>query len=387
MKKRVVVTGLGVITSNAQNASEFLSALKQGKSGISIVQSFDTSKLRVQIGGEIKGLEPPLAKMDRVSQLALIAAQEALKDANLRDKKAGVVFGTLSGGALTFEKLLLEGESDPYLVSKLSSNSPAQWIAQIFKLKGSLATLSNACAAGTVALGYALDQIRYGKMDLVLAGGSETFNLTTFAGFHALRSLDPVACRPFDRERQGLVIGEGAGFLLLESLEHAKERGAKIYAEVLGYGLSSDAYHETAPDPTGDGAARAMEGALLDAGLQPEEVTYINAHGTGTLQNDMMETLAIKKVFNEYAYKISVSSVKSMIGHLMGAAGAVEGVASVLALKHSFIPPTINYKVPDPECDLDYVPNQSREQKVKVVLSNNFGFGGSNASIAFKKIA
>lgn len=392
MTRRVVITGMGVIAPNARDLPQFLSSLKAGRSGISKVESLDTSRMRARIGGEIKGLGPPPPDMDRVSQLGLIAAQEAVKNSGLALQrvdlqKAGVVVGTVCGGILTFEKVVLDGVQEPDLKSKVSLQAPARFIAKEHGFQGGELTVSNACAAGTAALGLAFDRVRYGEWDLALAGGCESFYLLAFAGFHSLRSLDPVACRPFDREREGLVVGEGAGFLVLESLEHAKKRGAKVLAEVAGYGLSSDAYHETTPEPSGEGAARAIQAALRDAKVAPEEVSYINAHGTGTPHNDAMEIRAIKQVFKEHAYKVPVSSIKSMIGHLMGAAGAVEAVASVLAIAHGFVPPTINYKVPDPECDLDLVPNHAREKELNVVLSSNFGFGGTNAAAVFKRFA
>ena len=385
MKRRVVITGAGVIAPNADNLPQFLSSLQNGRSGISQVTGFDTSQMRVHIGGEIKSLAPPPPDIDRVSQLALVAAEEAVANANLNadQKKGGVAVGTISSGVLSLEKCLLGGKKDPNLESKLSLEAPAKLISKRLNFNAGALTTSNACAASAVSLALAFDKIRFGKWDVALAGGCESFYLLSYAGFHALRSLDPIACRPFDAERQGLVIGEGAGFLVLESLEQAKSRGANILAEIIGYGLSSDAYHETAPEPGGEGAACAMLSALEDAQISSEDVSYINAHGTGTPHNDKMETRAIHKAFKN----VPVSSTKSMIGHLMGAAGAVEAIVSVLALKHSFIPPTINYKTPDPLCDLDYVPNQAREQKLNIVMSSNFGFGGTNAVILFKRFA
>ena len=367
MSRRVVVTGLGVIAPNAGSASEFLTALRTGRSGISPIEGFDTSDLRVSIGGQIKQPLPLSDHEDRYLQLAKIAADEAWHDAG-QPRLNGLFFGTLVGAALT------------------PVGSSVKKFAEKFNCRGITRVFSNACAASTVAIGLAFDRVRSGKTDIMLAGGSEAFDFATFCGFHALRSLDPLTCRPFDRERQGLVVGEGAAFLVLEELERARSRGAKIYAELLGAGFSSDAYHETAPDPTGAGAARAIILALQDARLSPTDVSYINAHGTGTPQNDKMETLALKQVFGQHAYRLPVSSTKSMIGHAMGAAGAVEAVACVLAIANGFMPPTLNYSQPDPDCDLDYIPNQARELPVKVAMSNNFGFGGSNASLIFRKV-
>jgi 3-oxoacyl-[acyl-carrier-protein] synthase II len=318
--------------------------------------------MRARIGGEVRGLTGLLPGVERVAQLALLAAREASEQAGIGAGPWGISVGTVSGGGCS-----------------------AQVLARQLGFSGRRITVSNACAAGATALACGADLVRQGKHDVVLAGGAEAFELLTFSGFHALRSLDPLCCRPFDAARQGLVIGEGAAFLILEERERALRRGADIWAEFAGYGLTGDAYHETAPDPSGRGAARAIKAALTAARLDRSEIDYYNAHGTGTPQNDAMETRALKRVFGVRATKLPVSSSKSMIGHLMGAAGAVEALASVLAIRYSFIPPTINYKKRDPECDLDYVPNQARSRPLRAVLSANFGFGGSNAVLAFKK--
>ncbi|OGB90883.1 hypothetical protein A2625_07580 [candidate division WOR-1 bacterium RIFCSPHIGHO2_01_FULL_53_15] len=384
MKRRVVVTGMGVITPNASNADQFFTALRGGRTGIGPIKSFDTTKFRVHIGAEIKELPPQKQKIDRVTQLAMIAAQEALKN-GLPLLPVDIIYATLSGAALTFEKHVLNGLQDEDLLAKLTASATTDHLAKSLGLSGRRCTVSNACAAGTTAIALAMDMIRLGKSKAVLTGAAETFNLVTFSGFHALRSLDPIDCRPFDRDRQGLVVGEGAGFLLLEEYQSAKQRGVPVLADLIGAGMSSDAYHETAPDPSGDGARRCMAAALEDADIDGREITYINAHGTGTKQNDIAETRAIRSLFGPRAENIPVSSIKSMIGHLMGAAGAVEAVSSILSIKHSFIPPTINYSEPDPICDLDYVPNIAREQKVESVMSNNFAFGGSNVSLIFRK--
>jgi len=385
VRRRVVITGLGVVAPNGTGTAAFLRALRQGRSGISRITSFPTTGLRSRLGGEVRRLPNLIPDFDRVSQLALVAAREAVTASGIGPGPWGISVGTVSGGILTLERAILSGRRPANLPKKTYPGATALILAKQLSLTGRQLTVSNACAAGTTALALAAETIRRGEQDAVLAGGCESFNLLTFAGFHALRSLDPVCCRPFDRERQGLVIGEGAAFLLLEEEGHARRRGAEILAAVAGYGLSSDAYHETAPEPTGRGAARAISLALKDARLNKTDVSYFNAHGTGTPQNDRMETAALKLAFGPAAYDLPVSSIKSMVGHLMGAAGAVEAVASVLALRHSFIPPTINYRRRDPACDLDYVPNQARAAKLSAVLSANFGFGGSNAVIAFQR--
>ena len=385
MKKRVVVTGLGVICPTAKNIPSFAEALKNGKQGISKVEAIDASLLRVNIAGEIKGFQNS-PDIDRVTGLALVSAEEAWNMSGISaEEQLGVIWGTSGGGALSFEKYIKTGEKDESLKSRLSAHTTAELIAKKYKAKGKVLTISTACASSANAIGYAFDQIRYGLASIMIAGGSDTINISTYAGFHALRSLDPECCRPFDRERQGLVVGEGAGALILESLDRAVERGAKIYAEIVGCGFSADAYHETSPDPQGRGAALAIKRAIDDAGIKENGIDYIKAHGTGTPLNDKMETLAIKTVFGKRAYQIPVSSTKSMIGHLMGACGVVEGIAVVLAINHSFIPPTVNYKTPDPDCDLDYVPNRSRNIKINVALLNSFAFGGNNVSLVFKK--
>jgi 3-oxoacyl-[acyl-carrier-protein] synthase II len=385
VKRRVVITGLGVVAPNGVGVRPFLRAIQDGRSGIKRVTTFDTAGMRARIGGEVRGRKGLLPGVDRFGQLALLAAREAVAGSGLSAGHWGISVGTLGGGILSLEQAIISGKRPKNLPSLAYPGAAAILLAKQLKLTGRQITVANSCAAGTTALAFGAEMIRRGEYDVVLAGGCESFNLLTFAGFHALRSLDPFCCRPFDAQRQGLVVGEGAAFMVLEEAEHACRRGAEIWGEIAGYGLASDAYHETAPEPSGRGAARALTRALADSRLDKTAIDYYNAHGTGTLQNDAMETRALKKVFGPHAYDLPVSSLKSMIGHLMGAAGAVEAAASILALRYSFIPPTINYQKRDPVCDLDYVPNRARSKKLAAVLSANFGFGGSNAAIAFKK--
>jgi len=385
MKTRVVVTSLGVITPNAENLPEFARALKSGKSGISKLQALDISSLRINIAGEIKW-NKKVPEMDRFSSLALKTLDQTIKDISFSEKdRSAVIWGTSGGGALSFEEAVRTGVKDEHFTDKISYHHAARLIAEKTHTSEPPLTISTACSSGAIAMGYAFQKIRSGFLDVAVTGGSDTINLSTYAGFHSLRALDPEGCRPFDKERKGLVVGEGAALFVLESLEHAKERGAEILAEIAGAGMSADAFHETSPDPTGSGAALAMSRALEDAGMSPEEIDYINAHGTGTPHNDSMETAAIKKIFGKKAYSIPVSSTKSMIGHLLGAGGPVEAVACIIGMREGFIPPTINYKVPDPECDLDYVPNTSRKANIRTALSNSFAFGGNNATLVMKK--
>jgi 3-oxoacyl-[acyl-carrier-protein] synthase II len=341
--------------------------------------------------------------MDRFIHYALAAGVEAVEDAKVDfaqvdATRAGCLVGSGIGGIesiLDWHKVLLDrgpGRISPFFVPALIVNMASGQLSMRYKLKGPNSAVITACATGNHAIGDAFKVIQRGDADLMLAGGSEAIIIELcLAGFCSMKALstrndEPArASRPFDADRDGFVAGEGAGILVLESLEHARRRGARIYAEVVGYGMTADAYHMTAPDPDGDGAARAMAGALRDAGLAPPAVGYINAHGTSTPYNDRTETLAIKRVFGDHARRLAVSSTKSMIGHLLGAAGGVEAIATVLALYHGVLPPTINYETPDPECDLDYVPNAARKAEVDVALSNGFGFGGTNATLAFRR--
>ncbi len=409
MKKRAVITGMGVLSPVGNDLSEFWNNLIGGKAGIDFVTRFDVSTLPTKVAGEIKNFEATewiekkeSRRMDRFVQLAIAAGKKAVKDANLNldqiDKeRAGVVLGCGIGGVITFEEqkevMMNKGPSrvSPFFVPMLISNMAAGHLSITFGLQGPSLTVVTACASATNAIGEALRMIQSGEVDVVLCGGTEApLTELAFAGFCSMKAMstekeDPSqACRPFDQRRSGFVMGEGAGILVLESLEHATARGAHIRAELVGYGSSADAYHITTPAPRGVGAIKAMRKALTDAGLTPEDVTYINAHGTGTGANDATETAAIKTVFGEAAQRVSISSTKSMTGHLMGAAGAIEAIICTLAIERGVIPPTINYGEPDPECDLDYVPNVAREQEVKVALSNTFGFGGHNATIIIR---
>jgi 3-oxoacyl-[acyl-carrier-protein] synthase II len=409
--RRVVVTGLGAVTPIGNNVKDFWSNLVAGVSGIDVIKRFDPVAigLPVIIAGEVKNLNPEqfldskeLKRMSDFVKFAVIAAKEAIQDSGLElDKidltKAGVIVGTGIGGLRDIEeqqKVVMEKgvrRVSPFFIPSGISNMAAGYISIEFGFKGPNSCVVTACATGTHSIGDAFKIIQRGDADIMIAGGTESaitpLGIAGFANMKALstRNDEPQkASRPFDAERDGFVMGEGAGILVLEELEHAKKRGAKIYAEVVGYGLTGDAYHITAPCADADGAKRVIMMALNDARVNPDEVDYINAHGTSTPLNDKIETLAIKEVFKDHAYKIKVSSNKSMIGHLLGAAGAVEAVATVLTIKNGVIPPTINYEHPDPECDLDYVPNKAIEYPVKVAISNSFGFGGTNACLAFK---
>lgn len=410
MKRRVAITGIGVISPVGTGKEKFWEALKAGRSGVGPVTRFKADDFPTRIAGEVKDFDPAaflekkdLKRMDRFAQYAVAASKMAVADAGLElDKedreRIGVILGTGIGGTETFEEqhqILLEkgpGRISPFFIPMMIANMGAAQVAIILGLRGANFTVVNACAASANALGAALRTIQYGEADVVISGGSEA-SVTPMAlgGFCAMKALstrndEPErASRPFDRLRDGFVLGEGAGVVILESLEHAQRRGARIYAELAGYGCTADAYHITAPAPDGEGAARAMRLALEDAGLTVEDVDYINAHGTSTDLNDRLETEAIKKVFGPRAYQLAVSSIKSMTGHLLGAAGAVELIATVLTVYEGIVPPTINYENPDPDCDLDYVPNTARRLDVRAALSNSLGFGGHNVALAVKQ--
>lgn len=409
MKKRVVVTGMGAVTPLGSSVESFWNSIKEGKCGIGEITAFATEGFKSRLAAEVKDFNPgerldkkEARRMDRYCQFALAAAEEAVKDAGLDpdrldEERFGVIVGSGIGGLITIEeqhsKLLEKGPGrvSPFFVPMAISNMAAGNIAIKYKAKGICTCIVTACATGSHAIGEAFHKIRSGEADVIITGGAEApITPLAVAGFASMTALsssaDPArASIPFDRERDGFVMGEGAGILILESLEHARKRGARIYAEVVGYGATCDAYHMTAPAPGGEGGARAMKLALQDGEINPEEISYINAHGTGTPYNDKYETEAIKSVFGEYAYKIPVSSTKSMTGHLLGAAGAVEAVVCVKAVEEDFIPPTVGYRVKDEECDLDYVPNKGRKSRVQYALSNSLGFGGHNATIIFKK--
>ncbi|MEW6517436.1 MAG: beta-ketoacyl-[acyl-carrier-protein] synthase family protein [candidate division FCPU426 bacterium] len=389
--RAVVITGLGAVTGLGPNAREFWRRLIAAESAVGPVASFDATEWRTHLGCEIREALPETGHPDRVYDLAVSACREAVEQAGgtLPAERTAVVIGTLQGGILTLEQAVA-GEIRQgrpldilatYPVFILSSLS--RYIASLFGFRGPVATPCPACASSGTAISRAGDLIRLGYADAVVTGGADAFSQDTFSGFNAMRSAAATACRPFSPNREGLVIGEGSGILILEARETALARGAKPLAVLAGTGLSDDAHHITAPDPEGKGAELAMRAALADAGLPPERIDYINTHGTGTPQNDRMETLAVKRVFGERARRLPLSSIKAAVGHCMGAAGAVEAVASVLTLLQGMLPPTLNFTPGDPECDLDYVPNQARLLAVKTVLSNSFGFAGNNVSLIF----
>ncbi|UCG82271.1 MAG: beta-ketoacyl-ACP synthase II [Dehalococcoidia bacterium] len=409
-KRRVVVTGLGAVTPLGLTVDEYWQGLVQGKSGIGPVTLCDVSDLTCKIAGEVRGFDPQnymdfkeARRMARFSQLIVASTRMAVQDAGLnlsREEAArmGVVVGNGIGGLPEMEhghqQLLEKGgmRLTPFFMPIILPNMAAGQISMLFGLKGFSATITTACAAATQAIGDAFEVIRRNKADVMVAGGTEAgISPTGIAGFCVMKALttqndEPTkASRPFDAKRDGFVPSEGAGVLILEGLDHAVRRGARIYAEVAGVGISLDAYHVTAPDSDGDGAYRAMQLAIEDAGVETTDVDYINAHGTSTPINDPIETLAIKRLFGEHAYRLAVSSTKSMIGHILGGSGAVEAIACVKTIADKIIHPTINYEYPDPDCDLDYVPNVARNKDVNVVLSNSFGFGGQNACLVFKK--
>jgi len=408
VKGRVVVTGLGAITPLALTAEETWQGLIAGRSGIARVSQFDPSDYPTQIIGEVKGfnagdyMDPKEARrMARFSQFAVAATRMALEDAGLvisgeNTEEVGVLLGNSVGAIDETEeacRTMLERGGmrlSPFFIVMMPPNLAAFQVAYTYGIKGYSSTVSTACAAGTQAIGQAADIIRQGRAKVMVTGGTEggvcELALAVFCvgRAYSTRNDEPErACRPFDKDRDGFIGGEGSGILILESLEHALERGARIYAEVLGYSASNDAYHLIAPDPEGLGAARAMRWALEDAGVEPSEVDYINAHGTGTTLGDVSETLAIKKVFGDHAYRVPISSSKSMIGHLWGAAGAVESIVCILTIRDNIIHPTINLETPDPDCDLDYVPNVARKAQVDIAICNSFGLGGQNACAVF----
>ena len=411
-RTRVVVTGMGVVSPIGIGLEAFWRAVVEGVSGTRRVDGLiDLDGIPAKVGAPVEDFDPAALqelgrnpkKLDRVAQLTLIATKEALEDARLDlagedPGRIAVIIGTGIGGIQSLEeshrRLLLDGPKkvSPLLITKLMPNSPAAEIALTFGLRGPNFGVVTACASANHAIGLAGELLRAGFAEVAIAGGGEAaLTPLTFAGFSragalSLRNDEPErASRPFDRERDGFVLGEGAGVLVLETLEHARARGARIYAELLGFGMSDDAYHITAPDPEGRGAREAMALALRRAGLSPSAVDYINAHGTSTPLNDKIETQAIKELFGEHARRLSISSTKSQIGHLLGAAAAVEAIATILAIGEDLVPPTINYEHPDPECDLDYTPNKPRPRRIDVALSNSFGFGGHNAVICLGK--
>jgi len=401
MSKRVVITGLGVVSSIGIGWQEFWESLLKGKSGISPVTSFDTTNQFTHNGGEVKQFRPEefidkaqLPRLSRASQMALAAAKLAVNDAKItpaemRNIPAGVCVGTNIGSIQTVEiidEIIVREKThviDDHLLSQIATNTTAAAIAREFQLHGPCMMFSTACAAGNYAIGYGYDLIRLRKADLIIAGGSDAFSKVAFTGFNQFKAVTPDKCRPFDKNRKGMMVAEAAGMLVLESLDRALERNAMIYGEVTGYGLSCDAYHMTASSV--EGVAECMKKALREAGCSPEDVDYISAHGTGTPTNDRNECAAIKEVFGDRYQNIPTSSIKSMIGHTMGAASAIEAITCALAVKYDAIPPTINFETPDPECGIDCVPNESRHMKVNIALNNSYAFGGNNASLVVKK--
>lgn len=408
---RVVVTGLGAVTPVGNNVPDYWNALIAGKSGIDAIKSFDCSMLDSRIAGEIKDFTPhklinpkDAKRMERFTLLGVSAALEAWEDAGLsvdttNPERIGVVVGSGIGSMSIIEKhhsLWLEHgpkKFSPFMIPMLIINMASGWISMLLGLKGPNMAVVTACATANHSIGEAFRIIQRGDADVMVCGGTESA-LTPLGvgGFCALRALSKrndepqKASRPFDRDRTGFVMAEGSGITILESYEHAKARGAKIYAELAGYSMTGDAYHMTAPDPEGDGAKRAMELAVKDAGLSPSDIDYVNAHGTSTALNDKIETLAIRKAFGSHADKLAVSSTKSMTGHLLGAAGGIEFVACAKSIQEGVVHPTINYETPDPECDLDYIPNEARKMNVNAVISNSLGFGGHNTCLVLKKV-
>jgi 3-oxoacyl-[acyl-carrier-protein] synthase II len=409
--RRVVVTGLGVVTPLGHDLEIFWNSLISGQCGIDRITAFDAAAFDTQVAGQVKNFDPAPAfpspkeirRTDRYSQFGVYAAWAALKDSGadldkLDRDEIGVIIGSGIGGLETTAaqiKVLLErgpGRISPFMIPMLISNMASGLFSMYQNLRGPNFATCSACATANHAIGEAWRTIKMGEAKMMFAGGAEAAVVPIgIGGFCAMKAMstrndDPkTSSRPFDKDRDGFVMGEGAGVVVLEELEHAKKRGAKIYCEIAGYGNTADAYHLTAPSPNGEGAARCMKMALRSGGLTIEDVNYINAHGTSTPQGDVCETLAIKSVFGERAKKIAVSSTKGATGHMLGAAGAVEMTVCALAIRHGIVPPTINYQTPDPECDLDYVPNTARELKVNAIINNSFGFGGHNASIAAKK--
>jgi len=416
LARRVVVTGLGLITPVGNSVETTWAALMSGRNGVGPIEKFDTEKFSVKFAAEVKDFDPlkfipkkEARKMGAFIHYAIAAATEAMADSGFQLTEEGKFPTELAENAGTYissgigdfwaierehSKLLNDGPDrvSPFFIVSAIVNLAAGQVSIRYGLKGPNSATATACAAGAHAIGDSFKIIQRGDADIMICGGAESaITPMSVAGFASMRALstrndDPEhASRPFERDRDGFVIGEGAGIMILEELEMAKRRGARIYAELVGYGMTADAFHLTMPDETGSGAIRVMQKTIRDAGIQPEQVGYINAHGTSTPYNDKFETLAIRQTFGAHAYKLAVSSTKSMTGHLLGAAGGIEGVFSVLSLYRNVLPPTINYVNPDPDCDLDYVPNQPREAEVEYALSNSFGFGGTNAALLFRR--
>ena len=406
--RRVVITGMGILSPLGNSISEFWDGISNGRNGIRPIEQFDTTDFAVHIAGEVRDLNfedyidrKELNRMDRFTAYALVTADQAITSAgitsdNVDHDRVGVIIGSGIGGIHTFTEqhsrlLKSPRRVSPFFIPAMITDIAAGQVSIKYGFKGPNYAVVSACATSSHVIGDAHRLIKYGDADIIIAGGSDaTINPMSVAGFSNMKALtknpDPeTASRPFDLNRNGFVMGEGAALLVLEEYEHAKARGANIVAELSGYGATADAYHLTTPDPSGDGAIRSMKLAVKDAGLQLEDIDYINAHGTSTAYNDRTETKAIRTLFGDHAYKLSVSSTKSMTGHLLGAAGGIEAIATILALKNSLVPPTIHFATVDPDCDLDYTPNQARAKDLKAAISNTFGFGGHNATLLFKK--
>jgi len=398
-QKRVAITGMGIFCSIGKDVEEFLQSLREGRTGIGQISLFDTSKYPSRIGAQIRDYHPEelfgnneLKRLSRTDQFALIAAEEAVKDSRINSyapEEVGICLGAGAGGMFEAEsyhrEVLLKGKSKPSLILSFIPSFTTNRVAQRFRFSGPLATITTACSSSATSIGYGADLIRSGKASAVLCGGSDVLSELTFGGFNSLKVTDPSPCKPFDKKRAGMSLGEGAAILVLEGLDEALKRGVKVYAEFLGYGIGGEAYHITAPEPTGMMEARIMGKGLEESGIKPSGVDYINAHGTGTPLNDKVETVSIKRVFGERAYSVPVSSIKSMVGHCLGSAGAIEAVASILSIVHGFVPPTVNHQEGDEDCDLDYVPEKSREMEIRVALSNSFAFGGNCTTLVFGK--
>lgn len=411
MERRVVITGLGAITPIGNDVEKMWKSIEDTKCGIDVITLFDATGFKTKMAAEVKNYNPldhfevkQAKRLDRSSQFAIVAAREAFKDSGITTEntdfdRVGIYISTGIGGLNTIQEQCEtnyakgHGRVSPMFIPMAITNMPSGNVAIDLGIKGESMSIVTACASSTHAIGEAYKTIKYGTEDAILAGGTEASICSIgIAGFENMKALSNSedknrASIPFDKERSGFVMGEGAGVLVLEELEHAKKRGAKIYAEVVGFGATTDAYHITSPSPEGDGGAKAMIRAMKDAGLNPEDIDYINAHGTSTHLNDLTETKAVKNAFGDYASKVMVSSTKGNTGHLLGAAGAVEAIISVKAIEKQIVPPTINYQVPDEECDLDIVPNEPRKTKVNTVMSNSLGFGGHNSSIIIKKFS
>ncbi len=402
-KRRVVVTGLGVVSSVGNNVPQFWDSLKGGRDGMRPITLFDTSGLRTHNGGEV--IDLPLddhfsskekKRLSRCDQFGIIASEETLENSGLNmgevdRERFGIILGAGSGGILSVEryfKALYAGKGrkpSPLHLISFSLATTTDYIAGLFDLHGPRTTTATVCSSSSAAIAFAYESILAGWADIMFSGGSDSLCEVSYTGFNSLRLVDPEYCKPFDKRRQGLSLGEGAGILMLEEMNHALSRGAKIAGEMLGYGICADAYHLTSPEPHGEGIARAITMALRNAGVDPLDVDYINAHGTGTIFNDVAETKGIKRVFGRKAKSIPISAIKSMVGHCLGSAGAIEAISTLLTIEEGTIPPTLHYRVPDPLCDLNYIPNEAIQRKVDIAISNSFAFGGNNVCLVFGK--